>query len=58
MPFFESVGDLELSTPLVVFTDGYGVFPTTCDHPCLWVVTEGGVPSDQFPFGEVTRLAS
>jgi len=58
VPFFESVGDLELSTPLVVFTDGYGVFPTTCDHPCLWVVTEGGVPSDQFPFGEVTRLAS
>ena len=58
IPFFGSVGDLEPTTPLVVFTDGYGSFPETCDHPCLWVVTEGGLPSEAFPFGEVTRLAS
>lgn len=57
IPFFESVNELEPTTPLVVFTDGYGSFPDACDHPCLWVVTEGGLPSDQFPFGEVTRLA-
>ncbi len=58
IPFFESVQDLELSTPLVVFTDGYGSFPASCDHPCLWVVAEGGLPTNAFPFGEVTRLAS
>ncbi len=57
VPFFESVNELEPNTPLVVFTDGYGSFPNNCDHPCLWVVTEGGLPSEQFPFGEVTRLA-
>ena len=58
VPFFEQVEDFELNTPLIVFTDGYGTFPPSCDHPCLWIVTEGGLPSDQFPFGEVTRLAS
>lgn len=57
IPFFESISELEPNTPLVVFTDGYGVFPQTCEHPCLWVVTEGGLSSDRFPSGEVTRLA-
>jgi predicted metal-dependent peptidase len=58
VPFFSSVKELPLTTPLVVFTDGYGDFPHTCEHPCLWVVTEGGLPSDRFPFGEVARLGS
>ena len=57
VPFFEQTEDLEPTTPLVIFTDGYGNFPETCGHPCLWVVTQGGLPSDQFPFGEVSRLA-
>ena len=57
VPFFERAEDLEPGTPLVVFTDGYGGFPDRCDHPCLWVVNEGGLPSDRFPFGEVIRLA-
>lgn len=42
---------------LVYLTDGFGTFPT--DHPrepTLWVVTAGGRPSEQFPFGEVARL--
>ena len=58
VPFFEHAEELEPNTLLVVFTDGYGCFPSSCDHPCLWVVTEGGLPTDKFPFGEVTRLAS
>lgn len=57
IPFFEHAEELELNTPLIVFTDGYGIFPQTCVYPCLWVVTEGGLSSDRFPFGEVTRLA-
>ena len=58
VPFFKRTEDLEPGAPLVVFTDGYGSFPDRCDHPCLWVVSEGGLPSDRFPFGEVARLAS
>ncbi len=57
VPFFESVGDLGLDTPLIVFTDGYGTFPESCEQPCLWVVSEGGLLSAEFPFGEVARLA-
>lgn len=57
VPFFKCAEDLEPGTPLVVFTDGYGSFPDRCDHSCLWVVSEGGLPSDHFPFGEVARLA-
>ena len=58
VPFFENAEELEPNTPLVVFTDGYGCFPSDCGSPCLWVVTEGGLSTDSFPFGEVTRLAS
>lgn len=57
LPFFAHAAELEPALPLIVFTDGYGVFPAACDHPCLWVVTEGGLPSPDFPFGEVVRLA-
>ena len=57
VPFFGVAEDLEPNTPLIVFTDGYGTFPDDCDNPCLWVVSEGGLPDDAFPFGEVTRLA-
>ena len=57
VPFFEAAQGLEPNTPLIVLTDGYGTFPDDCDNPCLWVVSEGGLPDDAFPFGEVTRLA-
>ena len=57
VPFFDHAEELEPNTPLIVFTDGYGTFPKECDYPCLWVVSEGGLPDDAFPFGEVTRLA-
>ena len=57
VPFFGVAEELEPNTPLIVFTDGYGTFPEDCDNPCLWVVSEGGLPDDAFPFGEVTRLA-
>jgi predicted metal-dependent peptidase len=44
---------------IVYFTDGYGEFPE--GDPAvetLWVVTSGGLESEQFPFGQVARLAS
>ena len=57
VPFFARATDLEPNTPLIVLTDGYGTFPNACDNPCLWVVSDGGLQDDAFPFGEVTRLA-
>ena len=56
IPFFDSVSDLGLDTPLIIFTDGYGTFPESCEQPCLWVVAEGGLLDEHFLFGEVTRL--
>jgi hypothetical protein len=42
---------------LVYLTDGFGTFPNeTPDHPTLWVVTPGGLESENFPFGNVVRL--
>jgi predicted metal-dependent peptidase len=58
VPFFTHHGDLDSNTPRIIFTDGYGDFPVSCDAPCLWFVTEGGLPSPRFPFGEVIRFAS
>jgi len=44
-------------TLAIYLTDGHGSFPSTPpDDPFLWVVTPGGLPSKQFPFGEVARL--
>jgi predicted metal-dependent peptidase len=44
-------------TLAIYLTDGHGSFPSTPpDNPFLWVVTPGGLPSKQFPFGEVARL--
>ncbi len=40
----------------VYLTDGYGDFPQDPGFPLLWVVLPGGLESDQFPFGMVTRL--
>ena len=59
--FFDRVDGLcdarELDV-IVYFSDGHGKFPEqkpTIDT--LWVVTAGGLESEYFPFGQVTRLA-
>lgn len=58
--FYQEVVDIYGTNELdlvVYFTDGYGEFPQ--NNPTietLWVVTSGGLESDQFPFGQVTRL--
>jgi predicted metal-dependent peptidase len=42
---------------IVYLTDGYGGFPEAGPHnEVLWVVVPGGLPSDEYPFGDVARL--
>jgi predicted metal-dependent peptidase len=59
-PFFEHVAksvEPGETTLLIYLTDGRGSFPRrTPEQPVLWVVTPGGLPSPDFPFGEVARL--
>ena len=58
-PFFAHVESTrgEVQRVLVYLTDGYGTFPKERPaEPVLWVVTAGGLASEQFPFGEVARL--
>jgi predicted metal-dependent peptidase len=62
-PFFESARRESAATaaesePLLVYiTDGHGTFPSTAPgRPVLWVVVPGGIPSTNFPFGEVVRM--
>jgi len=59
-PFFEYVrnsGTPGDTTLLIYLTDGYGSFPSFIpEQPVLWVVTPGGLPNSEFPFGEVARL--
>ncbi len=59
-PFFEHVRqhtDPCDNTLLIYLTDGYGSFPSfTPEQTVLWVVTPGGLPTSDFPFGEVARL--
>jgi predicted metal-dependent peptidase len=59
-PFFEYVRDGGIpggNALLIYLTDGYGSFPNfTPEQPVLWVVTPGGLPNSEFPFGEVARL--
>lgn len=45
---------------LVYLTDGYGNFPEEAPSgtDILWVVTAGGLASEEFPFGEVLRLGA
>jgi predicted metal-dependent peptidase len=60
VPFFDRMDEqLHTHDPavLVYLTDGFGTFPNkTPDHPVLWVVTPGGLESENFPFGNVVRL--
>jgi predicted metal-dependent peptidase len=41
----------------VYLTDGMGSFPTDApSYPVLWVCLPGGIPLENFPFGEAVRL--
>lgn len=56
-PFFEKVDAEDGEGVCIYLTDGYGSFPA--EKPSmdtLWVVTKGGLASDQFPFGDTVRL--
>ncbi len=57
-PFFKHLETLNLENSVAVYlTDGFGDFPSLLPSiPVLWVVTPGGLESEQFPFGEVARL--
>lgn len=59
-PFFEKVAALhsQWSGGICVYlTDGYGDFPEEAPTlPTLWVVSTGGLPDSEFPFGEVARM--
>jgi predicted metal-dependent peptidase len=56
-PFFTH---LDKSTPpdaAIYLTDGHGNFPRQAPaYPTLWVITPGGIESEDIPFGEVARL--
>jgi predicted metal-dependent peptidase len=62
VPFFQQVAEQWDGITMgvcIYLTDGYGQFPT--EAPCLpvlWVVTQGGLALEQFPFGEAVRLLS
>jgi predicted metal-dependent peptidase len=59
-PFFDAAleawsGDQE--AVCVYLTDGYGSFPSEAPQlPVLWVITPGGLPSEEIPYGEICRL--
>lgn len=42
---------------VVYLTDGYGSFPSKPGVETIWVVIEGGLESDRFPFGRVIRMS-
>ena len=59
-PFFKAAmeawsGDQEAIC--VYLTDGYGDFPEEAPQlPVLWVIVPGGLPSEDIPYGEISRL--
>jgi predicted metal-dependent peptidase len=57
-PFFAHLAEQNPENSVAVYlTDGYGDFPSQAPNvPVLWVVTAGGLGSQDFPFGEVARL--
>lgn len=62
IPFFDLITaqDHDVNEGVCIyFTDGYGDFPSKKPEiPVLWVVPVGGLPSHDFPFGEVVRMVS
>ncbi len=56
-PFLERLGARQRPAVAVYLTDGYGEFPQHAPPcPLLWVVTPGGLPEANFPFGQAVRL--
>lgn len=59
-PFFTKVAerwDSITDGVCVYLTDGYGAFPEEPPPlPVLWVVSPGGLETEEFPWGEVIRL--
>lgn len=59
-PFFADVSqrlEPHLGGVCVYLTDGFGDFPLEPPElPTLWVVSPGGLDTEQFPFGEVVKL--
>ena len=57
-PFFKAIKyKANYSLPISVYlTDGYGSFPEESSLETLWVITPGGIKSEDIPFGEVCRL--
>lgn len=59
-PFFTEVEERRTpheSSLAVYLTDGWGMFPRLEPRlPVLWVITPGGRPADELPFGEAVRL--
>ena len=60
VPFFkalEGCPHADLPYVCVYLTDGYGDFPEVePEVPTLWLVTPGGLLSEEFPFGKVVQL--
>lgn len=54
-PIFKYANEMpEPPALLVVVTDGYGTFPTQePDYDVLWIVAEGTLAPEKYPFGEV-----
>ena len=59
-PFFaelERTGGHAEHGVAIYLTDGFGAFPAQPPpHPTLWVVIPGGLPLENFPFGEAVRM--
>jgi predicted metal-dependent peptidase len=59
-PFFaelERAGAAADNGVAVYLTDGFGTFPPKPPSgPTLWVVIPGGLPLEEFPFGETVRM--
>lgn len=59
-PFFKAAIDTwsgDQEAVCVYLTDGYGDFPSVSPQlPVLWVITPGGLSSEEIPYGEICRL--
>jgi predicted metal-dependent peptidase len=61
-PFFQAVEGVRRASVnehalAIYLTDGHGAFPEQLPElDTLWVVTPGGLPLENFPFGEAVRM--